>query len=498
MARILLIFPPSSYRNFTPPLNLASIAASLLQDGHEVRILDLGALHPACSEEEAVEIAKDFDPLWIGLTLNVIFIRPAYDFIKKLQKAGYLVVGGGPHPSLLADECLENGCNIVVRGEGEETVRELTKKLESNEDLRSIKGISYIDKQRRIIHGQDRSLISNLDELPLPAKHLFPKEWYTLDTPDYQVFGAIFSGRGCPASCDYCYKGVFGHGCRIRTAENVFKEMKHLNKQFNVTAFEFMDDAFSADLDRVDKLCELILADPEFNPVWQCTTRLDLTTEELLKKMRLAGCFRIFYGVESGDKETLLRVNKHIDIRNAEKVLKWTRDAGIKSIVGFMWGFPWDSPSSIRASVEFIKRIASYTDEFNPLGILIPVPGTKLYQNYKDIYQLENWWLKEKYGQLYRSNAYFPYYQRRFYNDFGLLNDGFFPFPHEVKKLIEKGIHSIGRHNLFKNSNPVYASVTLMAVMLSEIIYKIHPELEQIFFNALHELKARFVKGLHG
>ncbi len=491
MARIFLIFPPSLYRNFTPPLNLAYIAAALEQDDHEVRVLDLSALNSPCDFQGAMDEIKAFNPLWIGLTLNVIFIRPAYEFISELRKLGHPIVVGGPHPSLLWDEALNNGCDIVVRGEGEETVRALTTALASESPLHDVPGISFRDETGNNHHSPPQKLITDLDNLPLPAKHLFPKEWYTEDSETYQVYGPIFSGRGCPAACSYCYKGVFGSGCRMRSAENVFQEMLELHDTFGVTAFEFMDDAFSADLKRVHKLCDLILDRDNFDPVWQCTTRMDLTDPDLLVKMQKAGCFRIFYGVESGDLDTLYRVNKHLDLDQAYKVLEWTRSAGIKSIVGFMWGFPWDSPSSVRASINYLKKIAPFTDEFNPLGILIPVPGTALYEKYAARFNLENWWMKDKFGMIYRSNQYFPYYQRRFYNDFSLLKDGFFPYPVSVRKMIKKGINFIGRHNLFNNSHPVRAGMVYAAVLLSKLLFAISPGAEKTFFEFMDHLRVK-------
>lgn len=494
MKRVLLIFPPSAYRNHTPPLNLAYIAAVLEQNGCTVNVMDLSALHTPYTPEAALEQASLFKPDWIGLTLNVIFIKPAYDFIQKLRTILRVpIVAGGPHPSLLSGEAILNGVDIVVRGEGELTVVELNQALAENQPLTSIPGLVFKDENGNVIDTGPRNPIRDLDHLPFPAKHLFPKEWYVQDSEFYQVYGAIFSGRGCPAACTYCYKGVFGPGCRFRSAENVYQEMAFLHATYGVTAFEFMDDAFSADLNRVDRLCDLILAESGFKISWQCTTRLDLTHPELLKKMKQSGCFRIFYGLESGDKETLFRINKQLDLEQAIDVLRWTHEVGIRSIVGFMWGFPWDSPSSVRTSIRFLKRIAPFVDEFNPLGLLIPVPGTRLFEDIKDRYLLENWWMQDRFGKLYRHNVYFPYFQRRFYNDFGLLKDGFFPYHPEVKKLIRTGTRFIGRHNLFRNESFFSAILIYAAVRISEFLFTLHPGIEYKLFDFLKRVKNLFL-----
>lgn len=495
--KVLLIFPPSIYRNFTPPLNLAYIGAVLEQAGHEVLIVDAAAANSTLTDDGIIQIAQDWQPDTIGLTLNVLFIRPAYNLIKRLRVLGRPIVAGGPHPSLLAEEALRHGVDIVVRGEGEITVVELLNVLASNDTLESVDGISYLHGVK-VVHQPPRSLIANLDQLPFPAKHLFDHSLYTLDTPDYQAFGPIFSGRGCPGQCTYCYKGVFGSLVRVRSAKNVIAEMLELNERFGVTAFEFMDDAFSVDMERVSHLCDLILDEfPE--PIrWQCTTRLDLTDRSLLLKMKRAGCFRVFYGFESGDRDTLRMVRKRLDIQQAIQVLKWTHDTGMQSIVGFMFGFPWETVTQVNHTTRIIRRISAFVDEFNPLGIMIPVPGTVIYETWSKVSGFQDWWLKDKYGNRYRSNAYFPFFRRRFYNDFSLLEDGFFPFPPHVKRAIRRGTRVIGLHNLYHNNSCLKATILLVLVLLSMTLYRIHPNLEQWLFQKFRTLRHRLADGKLG
>ncbi len=484
--KALLIFPPSVHRNFAPPLNLAHIAAVLEQKGVDVHIIDAASVNGACTNSEIVERAGEIDPDFIGITMNVIFIQPAYELVGMLKSLKAPIVSGGPHPSLLAEESLENGVDIAVIGEGERTMSELVDHFAGEKPLEGIPGIAY-QGSGGIVTTEPRELIHDLDALPFAARHLFNRDDYVEDSAEYQPYGAIFSGRGCPANCAYCYKGVFGKGVRMRTAENVFQEMEEINERFGVTIFEFLDDAFSVDLDRVDRLCDLILSNNR-PYTWQCTTRLDLTSKELLHKMKKAGCFRIFFGFESGDRETLEKVNKKLDVEQAVKVLQWTHEAGIRSIVGFMYGFPWETPVHVRNTIRIIKKIAPYVNEFNPLGILVPVPGTAIYQKYAREYGFENWWRFEKFGHRYRSNSYFPYFRRKYYNDFALLEDGFFPFSKRVLKEIKKGTRVIGNHNLFRNNPSWKAVIFLFFVYLSKILYGINPALERGVFSMMDKM----------
>lgn len=484
-ATIVLLFPPSLYLNYTPPLNLAYIAAVLDQAGHRVSIIDASSLHGARKTEDILEELKALKPHLIGMTLNVMFIQPAYELVKLLKQElpSTIIAAGGPHPSLLADEALDMGFDVVVRGEGERTTVELVRALSGEGQLAGIAGLSY-KHQGQNVHNPNRQLIDDLDGLPFPAKHLFTRTEYVEDSEYYQAYGPIFSGRGCPARCTYCYKGVFGATVRVRSAENVYQEMLHLHQTYGTTAFEFMDDSFSVYPERVFRLCELLLLG-EHNFKWQCTTRLDFTSPALLQKMKQAGCFRVFYGFESGDKTTLKRIKKRLDVEQAVTVLKWTKQQGIRSIVGFMYGFPWETVDQVHNTTKIIKRLRPYVDEFNPLGIMIPVPGTEIYQEYALQYGLEGWWLKTRFGHRYRSNSYYPYFRKRFYNDFALLEDGFFPFPSAIRRAIISGTRVIGTHNVFSTVSFPKNLFIYLFVHISMGLYQLSPNLEQAVFTRL-------------
>ncbi|MBN2057014.1 cobalamin-dependent protein [bacterium] len=492
--RVLLVFPPSLYLNYTPPLNLAYLAAVLEKAGHFIGIIDASALHGVRTIPTILAEAAAWAPDFIGMTLNVMFIQPAYELARELKKRfpEVMLAAGGPHPSLLGGEALEQGFDVAVCGEGEETIVELMDVLNGRRQLRDVAGIIYNDGGD-YVETTRRRLIDNLDALPFPAKHLFNAQEYIASTDSYQAFGPIFSGRGCPAQCTYCYKGVFGAQVRVRSAENVFAEMMFLHDRHGVTAFEFMDDTFSIFPDRVERLCDLIL-ESGLTFRWQCTTRLDFTTSDLLIKMKEAGCFRVFYGFETGDPDTLLRIRKRLDIEQAIKVLKWSHEAGIRSIVGFMFGFPWETAAQVNNTTRIIRRLRSFVDEFNPLGIMIPVPGTEIYREFSEQFGLRNWWLEDNFGRRYRTNTYYPYFRKRFYNDFSLLEDGFFPFPPDVRRAIIRGTRVIGTHNIFHNILFPKNIIVYALVHFSMLLYRISPRLEQHIFLMFDRMKGAFRK----
>ncbi len=487
--KVLLIFPPTHYRNHTPPLNLAYLCACLRRAGCSVKVIDAAAVKVDLSIDEITCLARDYQPDLIGITMNALFILPAYDLARRLRAIGVPIIAGGPHPSILPDEALENGSHIVVRNEGELTVMELIEWLRGNRRLEEIAGISFM-KDGVAKHNPPRALIDDLDSLPFPDKDIFERADYIEDSELYQCYGTIFSSRGCPHNCTYCNKSVFGRVVRARSPENVLEEMLYLRRNYDVTAFEFLDDTFSLRLDRVDKICDMILAEPELKGIcWQCTTRMDLTSDELLQKMRQAGCFRLFYGMESGDQETLKRVNKRLNIEKAVQVLKWTHDLKMRSIVAFMFGFPWETTKHVSNTYSLLRRISPYVDEYNPLGMLVPVPGTPMYEQYHREYGFTDWWLMPSFGIRYRSNQYFPYFRRRFFNDFALLEDGFFSYPPAVKREIKRCLRFIGKHNIYKNNPRIKAHTIYCFVLISKVLYRVHPKLEQLVFFILGRIK---------
>lgn len=277
------------------------------------------------------------------------------------------------HPTILPDEAVKNrDVDIVVRGEGEYTFLELIKNLES---LDKVLGITY-KENGEVIHNQNRALIENVDELPFPARHLILEKENCLP----EAFGNIFASRGCPYNCIFCASHkVWTKKVRYRSPQNVADEIKEIKKTFKTNQFRFEDDSFTLNKKLVEGVCDLLIKE-KLNIKWTTETRADLVTDDLIKKMKSAGCEDITIGVESGDEATLKRIKKGItieQIRNANRILKENK-MGFSAF--FIIGFPWETKREIDKTVSLMKELDPRVAGFS---VATPYPGTELYEIYK-------------------------------------------------------------------------------------------------------------------
>ena len=304
--RILLINPYQRTKYPQPPLGLAMIAAVLMENGYEVKILDLPAL--GLFENSLPTIIHQEKPDVVGITAMTSTISSAVSTAKKVKEtnSNIAVVLGGAHATILPEETLKNApeVDIIVRGEGEQTTLELVKVLEENpSSINQVLGVTYREGAR-IKSNPSRPLILDLDALPFPAFHLLPMGKYRLHPP----FGRrspvmpIITSRGCPYRCIFCSKSVFGRKYRSNSPDYMINEIQLLVEKFGVKEIKFYDDAFTLDKKRVVSFCTQ-LKERGIGIPWTCETRVNLVDEELLRIMNNSGCYMIEYGVESGNQE---------------------------------------------------------------------------------------------------------------------------------------------------------------------------------------------------
>jgi radical SAM superfamily enzyme YgiQ (UPF0313 family) len=382
--KITLINPPASHVESlyvvgmkAPPLGLAYLASTLERSGHEVEIIDASALELSISQIKSV-LEKD-QPEIIGVTATTPTIYNAFKIVKAAKEVcpGSFTVLGGSHPSFQPTETLKE-CpylDAVCVGEGEETIVELAEALKGNKCLSDVKGIAYKSKGN-VMKNPPRPFIENLDSLPFPAWHLLPMGNYTLFGKK-TVICHMMSSRGCPFQCIFCSSSLFfGKKYRARTAKNVVDEMECLISKYNPESIEFSDDEFTLNGKRVEDICSEIKR-RGLDVWWACSSRVDTISTSLLKKMRAAGCFLIYFGIESGSQRILNYIKKGISIEQVRKAVRWTREAGIKTLGSFIIGFPDETKEEIEKTVRFSKELKL---DYAQFSIATPYPGTELYE----------------------------------------------------------------------------------------------------------------------
>ncbi|HME54254.1 MAG TPA: radical SAM protein [Candidatus Lokiarchaeia archaeon] len=392
---------------------MACIAAVLEADGHFVRILDLNVLES--KKELASRLQeKDFD--LVGYTSMTSSILNCYKNIrvikKKLPRAK--VVLGGWHASAVPRRTMEECAEIdfIVKGEGEETMKDLVKAIEQSLDYNQVNGILFRDGNGEIIETPDRHLIENLDKLPFPARHLLPLEEYR--KIGFQTVGgkyrksmyvsSISTSRGCTSRCKFCSDAVlYKNMCRSRTAENIVSEIEQAIKEFNIRAFFMMDSNFTYSPVRVRRICELIIK-KKLDIVWGCHGRADNVSLGLLRLMKAAGCNRIAYGIESGSPKILKALGKKSSLDKSVNAIRWTKMAGIQAVMYLLFGWPGETRKDMQLTQQLVKQ--SQPDIMS-ITMLIPYPGTDVYEmaRQNNLIQYEGW---EHYGYPYSDALYYP------------------------------------------------------------------------------------------
>ncbi len=285
------------------------------------------------------------------------------------------VVIGGPHATFMDKQTLntETAVDIVVRGEGEQTLLELAQNRLTPEKLQDIQGITF-RKNGEIIRNADRPFIQNLDDLPYPSLKHFSLE-------NYRVFGRkilpVITSRGCPFQCSFCITSrVFGKRTRMRTAENVVNELEWLKNEHGADAYSFFDDTFTLDKTRVHKICDEII-NRKIDVPWDCQTRVDQITPEILAKMKKAGCEIVTFGIESGCQRILDAIKKKTSVEQNERGIRMVKKAGLSVVTSVDNRFPRRNKETVKETLRFVQRLKP-DDVY--VCIATPYPGTDLYR----------------------------------------------------------------------------------------------------------------------
>ena len=394
MARVFLVNPPSPEPVQTPLLSFCHLAAALRERGHEVALLDASA--PFAPHDHATIVAQvmAFAPDLVGLHLKTLHVQPAYALAAALADRAPLVAGG-PHATIVPDEPLAHGFRWVIRGEGEDALAELADVIDGRRAPRDVAGLSWIDRGMPR-HNPTRPFINDLDRLaaPLSALDLFDRRWYRRDGDGPLPPAGILSSRGCPAACTFCSNDVTGRKFRYRSAPSVAAEVAMLRDRFAQPVFNFLDDSFAVGRRRVRELCDALMASGA--PVWwSCTAHPAHLDRDILVEMQRAGCSGIDIGMESADPGMLVRIGKGVTVERVLQVLGWCHELGIHAVVNLMFGWPDETDEELDATIGFIERALPIAGGFNARGVVVPYPGTALYEAHHARFGFTGWWLRE-------------------------------------------------------------------------------------------------------
>jgi radical SAM superfamily enzyme YgiQ (UPF0313 family) len=378
----------------TMPLGLGYIAAVLEATGHSVKVIDNCVERQNYRQlEESISRAA---PEVVGISSDSFSFEDAVataKAVKGLDK-NITVVAGGPHANVWPDAPLHSPYfDISVYGEGERTAAELWEHLEGGEPIQEVKGIAY-RKNGKIVTNPRRELVTDLDELPFPARHLFPFEKYCRrelsNHLDVEPVDTINTSRGCPFACRFCSNNpASGRIYRYRSAPNVVAEMELLVNKYRTRAIYIREDIFTLNKKRVLEICWL-MKERGIDLTWACESRADTADEEMLRAMKDAGCGLIWFGVETGCQRILDSLNKGISVPQVERTFRACKALGIKAGASFMLGIPGETIQEMHQTIDFACALKPSFAWFN---IFLGIPESPLSR-----YARENGCIDEEFG----------------------------------------------------------------------------------------------------
>ncbi len=401
---LLLIDPPLSmtkrYGHFALcggksfQTGLAYIAAVARRENFRVKILDMGVT--ILKDEELKKYLQTEKPKIVGLTATTIAISDAARIAGIVKKTlpDTLTVIGGPHISCTPEATIKRYLefDVGVIGEGEITMLDLLNLPNpSKSNFIGIDGLIWNDNDS-ISYSKPRTLIKDLDWLPLPAVDLFPDLKTSYIPPYFSVKRTpavtVMTTRGCPGQCTFCTNAIHGRTIRQYSLDYLFEYTYLLTKKYGIKEFQINDDTFTVDRKRVIEFCKRLL-DEKIDLTWTCLSRVNGVTPEMLVLMKKAGCWQICYGIESGDQEMLNSLMKRIKLEQVHKTTEMTKQASISMKGYFMMGLPGETRESLKKTVDLALELP--LDDI-ALTIFTPYPGSPAY---KDIQKygtfIEDW-----------------------------------------------------------------------------------------------------------
>jgi anaerobic magnesium-protoporphyrin IX monomethyl ester cyclase len=395
--RILLLNPEVNLDWFTPaqitaskntamiintgikfPTEFFHISAILKKQG-DLHISMIDPKVENLSLSQTTQKAKEFNPdivllpteIWISARCNIPYTSHVKKTIHALRQAGVdaLFVVSGPHGTIFPKQILaDTGADVAIQGEPELTFIEI---VNNQDDLASIKGISFTD-QEKVIVNEAASLVDMKEIIPGDFS-LFPVEKYFSNNMGNAF--PVISTRGCTYSCSYCAAKVLNKQYRERALKDVFKEIDELTQR-GLKKFAFQDEIFTANKRRTFELCTYLEKHhPGIEYIIQ--TRSEFLNDELMAALKRSGCTWIGVGFESAVQEVLDKVNKKGKVESVENAIRLGKKHNLTVHLFAISLLPGDNKETIKKTMDFFKRV-------KPVSISIasatPIPGTQLWQ----------------------------------------------------------------------------------------------------------------------
>lgn len=359
-----------------PPLGILYLSAYLKNLGFDVSVYDTTFK----SKTEFTSYVDVQRPPVIGFYVNLMTKLNVLSQIEYCKNAGCKIIVGGPDVPEYANEYLTAGADVVVIGEGEATTAELLPALLSGKPLENISGIAFHTPDGTY-RTPPRTLIQDLDSLPLPDRAAIDLPAYVRTWKEHHGMGSVslICARGCPFTCTWCSRSVFGETHRRRSPARVVDEIVYLLDEYKPDMLWFADDVFTINHKWFQQFYQEMTARKIRIP-FECISRADRLNADILEKMAALGCRRIWYGSESGSQRILDAMQRKVTTEEIRDITAQARRFGIQSGLFVMLGYPGERIPDIEMTVELLKK--AMPDVFLTT-VAYPIKGTEVYKEYE-------------------------------------------------------------------------------------------------------------------
>ncbi|MCY2987483.1 MAG: radical SAM protein [Planctomycetota bacterium] len=389
-----------------PPMGLLYVANSIKRANHEVAIIDAVTLQ--LTNREIVQEIVHWTPDLVGISLYSWRLREAHSLTASIKKALRIpIVLGGPHPTALPDETLAEfkDADFLLTGWADFSIINFLDMLEGRTGQTTVPGLCY-RANNTITKNSPSTLPSNLDEIPFPDRsvidYMYDNDlYYNITTPNRKI-DIIMTSRNCPFTCRFC-QNLTGHKYLPHSPEHVIEEIDYLVSR-GVSSIEIMDDTFTVNRKRVEKIFDLIES-RHHGLDFRIRSRVNLIDKQLLHRFKRIGGRAVSYGLESGSDAVLGLMHKQTTVADNAAACLATKEAGLICHSTWLFGWPGESLEDIDCTFEFIKQYLPTT--FN-IGVLIPLPGTPIYDEARENGTLDKDWSVTNTSLPYVKTALWP------------------------------------------------------------------------------------------
>lgn len=359
-----------------PPLGILYISAYLQQHGVEHEVFD----STFSTKKTFYEYILLHKPKHIGIYTNLMTKLNVLEIIRyaKQQLSDVTITLGGPDVRYNAENYLRQGADYIVMGEGEETLYELSEYVSGNHTTKeTIAGIAYFDNDR-FIENREREKIKDLNDLPIPNRgkidlHLYLDAWKKFHGKNAI---SVSTMRGCPYTCKWCSRAVYGLSYRRRSPEKVVDELLTIKQNYNPDSLWFVDDVFTISHKWLEKFRDELQKRKLLIP-YECITRADRMNDDVIRMLKETGCFRVWIGAESGSQKVIDLMDRRVDVNQVRDMIRLSKKHQIEAGTFIMLGYPGETEQDIEETIHHLKE--SDPDHFT-ITVAYPIKGTELFQ----------------------------------------------------------------------------------------------------------------------